>query len=145
MIKYFLLSLLCLIILNFKISPQSLTKLEKHYDNLKNVIVKDNQVLDSLKNILESRAKQIESEKQKQNPDNDKIIKLMSGSVSLSNMIDDQQEKLETDTKNLRQLSGILGNKYSTKIDSLKFLKNPHKKTRRSWTVKFYFIQKNGC
>ncbi len=84
-------------------------------------------ILDSLKNILETRAKQIENEKQKLNPDNDKIIKLMAGSVSLSNLIDDYQEKLDANSKNLKQLSKMLEARYSAKIDSLQLLKKSTK------------------
>lgn len=123
MIKIILLSFVCLIGFSFNASAQSLDELEKRYDNLRSVVEKDNLILDSLKNILETRAKQIENEKQKQNPENDKIVKLMSGSVSLSNMIDDYQEKLDADTKNLKQTSKMLEARYSAKIDSLKLLK----------------------
>ena len=140
MTKYFLLSLICFIILNFKVSSQSLTEIEKRYDNLKSKIANDNQVLDSLKSILESRGKQIESEKQKQNPDDDKIIKLMSGSVSLSNMIDDHREKLDANTKNLRQLSGVLKNKYSAKIDSLTFLNRSSKENSEKLESEILFF-----
>lgn len=123
MTKIILLSFVCLIGFSFNASAQSVNELEKYFDNLRSVVEKDNLILDSLKNILETRAKQIENEKQKQNPDNGKIVKLMSGSVSLSNMIDDYQEKLETGAKNLKQLSKMLEAQYSAKIDSLKLLK----------------------
>ena len=113
MTKIILLSFVCLISFSFNASLQSLDALEKRYDNLRSVVKKDNMILDSLKNILENRAKQIENEKQKLNPDNDKIVKLMAGSVSLSNLIDDYQEKLEA--------------RYSAKIDSLQLLKKSTK------------------
>lgn len=123
MTKIILLTFVCIISFYSNDSAQSLDELEYRYDNLRSVVEKDNLILDSLKNILENRAKLIENEKQKQNPDNDKIIKLMSGSVSLSNTIDDYQEKLEIDTKNIKRLSEKLETKYSAKIDSLKLLK----------------------
>jgi len=127
MTKIILLSFVCLISFSFNASPQSLDALEKRYDNLRSVVKKDNMILDSLKNILETRAKQIENEKQKLNPDNDKIIKLMAGSVSLSNLIDDYQEKLDANSKNLKQLSKMLEARYSAKIDSLQLLKKSTK------------------
>ena len=127
MTKIILLSFVCLISFSFNASPQSLDALEKRYDNLRSVVKKDNMILDSLKNILENRAKQIENEKQKLNPDNDKIIKLMAGSVSLSNLIDDYQEKLDANSKNLKQLSKMLEARYSAKIDSLQLLKKSTK------------------
>jgi len=127
MTKIILLSFVCLISFSFNASLQSLDALEKRYDNLRSVVKKDNMILDSLKNILETRAKQIENEKQKLNPDNDKIIKLMAGSVSLSNLIDDYQEKLDANSKNLKQLSKMLEARYSAKIDSLQLLKKSTK------------------
>ena len=127
MTKIILLSFVCLISFSFNASPQSLDALEKRYDNLRSVVKKDNMILDSLKNILETRAKQIENEKQKLNPDNDKIVKLMAGSVSLSNLIDDYQEKLDANSKNLKQLSKMLEARYSAKIDSLQLLKKSTK------------------
>ena len=127
MTKIILLSFVCLISFSFNASPQSLDALEKRYDNLRSVVKKDNMILDSLKNILETRAKQIENEKQKLNPDNDKIIKLMAGSVSLSNLIDDYQEKLDANSKNLKQLSKMSEARYSAKIDSLQLLKKSTK------------------
>jgi len=127
MTKIILLSFVCLISFSFNASPQSLDALEKRYDNLRSVVKKDNMILDSLKNILETRAKQIENEKQKLNPDNDKIVKLMAGSVSLSNLIDDYQEKLDANSKNLKQLSKMSEARYSAKIDSLQLLKKSTK------------------
>ena len=127
MTKIILLSFVCLISFSFNASLQSLDALEKRYDNLRSVVKKDNMILDSLKNILETRAKQIENEKQKLNPDNDKIVKLMAGSVSLSNLIDDYQEKLDANSKNLKQLSKMLEARYSAKIDSLQLLKKSTK------------------
>ena len=127
MTKIILLSFVCLISFSFNASPQSLDALEKRYDNLRSVVKKDNMILDSLKNILENRAKQIENEKQKLNPDNDKIVKLMAGSVSLSNLIDDYQEKLDANSKNLKQLSKMSEARYSAKIDSLQLLKKSTK------------------
>jgi hypothetical protein len=127
MVKIILLSFVCLIGLTLSAAAQSLDELEKRYENLRSVVEKDNLILDSLKNILENRAKQIENEKQKQNPDNDKIIKLMSGSVSLSNLIEDYQEKLDANSKNLKQLSKMLEARYSAKINSLQLLKKSGK------------------
>jgi len=54
MTKIILLSFVCLISFSFNASPQSLDALEKRYDNLRSVVKKDNMILDSLKNILET-------------------------------------------------------------------------------------------
>ncbi len=114
-------------IFNFVASPQSIDLLEKQYDEIKSAVEIETASLDSLKNILENRAKQIESEKQKQNPDNDKIIKLMAGSVTLFNTIDNKQEKLDERILQLKKLGRILEDKYSAQIDSLNLLKKSSK------------------
>lgn len=129
MVKIILLSFVFIISFTLSTEAQSLDELEKRYENLRSIVEKDNLILDSLKNILENRAKQIENEKQKQNPDNDKIVKLMSGSVSLSNLIDDYKDKLDDNSKNLKQLSKMLVSRYSAKIDSLQLLKKSDKET----------------
>ena len=112
---------------NFVASPQSIDLLEKQYDGLKSTVEIENASLDSLKNILENRAKQIESEKQKENPDDDKIVKLMAGSVTLFNTIDNKQEKLDERILQLKKLGKILEDIYSVKIDSLNQLKKSSK------------------
>ena len=139
MTKIILLSFACLIGFSFTAMPQNIDELEKRYDNLKSIVEKDNLVLDSLKDILENRAKLIENEKQKQNPDNDKIIKLMSGSVSLSNAIDELQEKLESDSKNLKQISEMLETRYTIKIDSLKLLNKTDNKNSEKLNSEILF------
>lgn len=121
--KYILLSMGFLICITFDLLSQSLTELEGRYENLRNDVQRKGAVLDSLKNILENRAHQIEVEKQKQNPDNDKIVNLMAGSVSLSNLINQKQDKLEETTKNFDRIMKNLDDKYSIFIDSLKQLR----------------------
>ncbi len=127
MTKIILLSCACLIGFSLNALPQNIDELEKRYDNLKSIVEKDNLVLDSLKDILENRAQLIENEKQKQNPDKDKIIKLMSGSVSLSKAIDQRQEELDEETKYLMETGEWLKAIYSTKIDSLELLSKTNK------------------
>jgi hypothetical protein len=139
MTKIILLSFACLVGFSIIALPQNLDELEKRYDNLRSIVEKDNLVLDSLKNILENRAKQIENEKQKQNPDNDKIIKLMSGSVSLSNTVDEHQEKLESDLKNLKQVSEMLKARYTAQIDSLQLLNKTDKENSEELNSEILF------
>ena len=126
-------------IFNFVASPQSIYLLEKQYDEIKSVVEIETASLDSLKNILENRAKQIESEKQKQNPDNDKIVKLMAGSVTLFNTIDNKQEKLDERILQLKKLGRILVEKYSAQIDSLNLLKKTSKENARDLDSEILF------
>lgn len=143
MIKNVLLILSCLISFTFILLPQSLNELESRYENLRNGIQKENLILDSLKSVLENRAHQIENEKQKQKPDNDKIVKLMAGSVSLSNSIEHYQGKLEESTKNLNRIIKGLDNKYSVIIDSLKLLKKSSKENLEKIDDEILFFTKN--
>lgn len=126
-------------IFNFVASPQSIDLLEKQYDEIKSAVEIETASLDSLKKILENRAKQIESEKQKQNPDNDKIVKLMAGSVTLFNTIDNKQEKLDERILQLKKLGRILEEKYSAQIDSLNLLKKTSKENARELDSEILF------
>lgn len=123
MMKRFILLLIFGVITAYvEVLPQNLEVLENRYNYLRVNYEKDIQVLDSLKSILEKRAQQIEVEKQKQNPDANKINAFRSGSVTLSTSINNYQEKLENDVKELRNLSKTLEHKYAARIDSLKLL-----------------------
>jgi hypothetical protein len=141
MMKRFILVLIFGIIAAYvEVLPQNLEVLENRYNDLRFNHEKDISVLDSLKGILEKRAQQIEAEKQKQNPDANKINALRAGSVTLSNTINNYQEKLETDEKELRNLSKSLDRKYSVRIDSLKLLKKskPENSEKLDGEILFY-------
>jgi hypothetical protein len=106
---------------------QSLTHLEKRYEQLNIQYEKENRILDSLKNIFSFKTSLIDIEKEKKNPDNDKVIELMAGSVSTSNKIEEQNKKInriENETENVKHL---LHERYIAKIDSLESLKKTGK------------------
>ncbi len=105
------------------IYPQTLNDVEKKYETLKNNLVKEKLVLDSLYRSLEERAKLINKEKEKSKPDQDKIYELMAGSVTISNSIEVRQNKILQLEKTLEETSQKLNYHYTIIIDSLKALK----------------------
>jgi hypothetical protein len=101
------------------INAQSLTVLEKKYDQLRNQYDKENKILDSLKNIFSIKAEQIDSEKKKKNPDNDKIVDLMAGTVAVLNKIEERNKKINLIKKDIENIKQQLNIGYNAKIDSL--------------------------
>ena len=105
------------------INAQSVGELEKKYERLNNQYLKENTILDSLKNIFLARTNEIDSEKKKANPDKDKIVDLMSGSITLSNNIDEQNKKLNFLAKDIDKVKRQLHKYYTSIIDSLELKK----------------------
>jgi hypothetical protein len=101
---------------------QDIKKIEKVYLIIQTKLKQEKAILDSLKNILDLKAKKIDYEKNKNNPDETLIVKLMSGSANLSNEIDIQQNKIKADQKNSEEYREDLNRLYSEKIDSLQEL-----------------------
>ncbi|RPI72518.1 MAG: hypothetical protein EHM47_08135 [Ignavibacteriales bacterium] len=105
------------------VNGQSLSNLENRYRQLNNQYDKEIKILDSLRSIYTYRTSQIDAEKKKKNPDNERVIELMSGSVSISNKIEAQNKRIvriENDIENIKQQ---LHKIYVSKIDSLELLK----------------------
>ena len=115
---------MCLFLIFFAAQTyaQDLKKIENEYSVIQNKLKKENAILDSLKNILDIRAKKISEEKNKSKPDEKLIIKLMAGSANLSNEIDTQQNKIKADQKKSEEYREELNRLYSEKIDSLQEL-----------------------
>jgi len=109
------------------LNAQSRDELEKKYEQLSNQYEKERNTRDSLKNIFSVKTEQIDSEKKKKNPDNDKIVDLMAGSVSVSNKIDVQNKKINYIEKDIESVKQQLHKLYSSKIDSLESLKKTGK------------------
>src|SRR5690606_20130499 len=80
-------------------------------------------ILDSLRSIYTYRTSQIDAEKKKKNPDNERVIDLMSGSVSISNKIEYQNKKIVRIGNDIENIKQQLHKMYTTKIDSLELLK----------------------
>ncbi len=109
------------------LNAQSLIDLEKRYEQLSNQSEKESNIRDSLKNIFSTKIEQIDAEKNKKNPDNDKIVDLMAGSVSVSNKIEEQNKKINRFEKDLENVKQQLHELYSSQIDSLESLKKTGK------------------
>lgn len=106
---------------------QSISNLETKLHELNNQYSRESGALDSLKRVFDIRAKQIDSEKKKTNYDESGIRKLMSGSITISNKIDEQQKKINFISKEIEKTKHLLDNKYSVVIDSLSELERSGK------------------
>ena len=113
---FFLLGLMLLCI-NFSVA-QSTSSFEKRFDSLKNSFRKETITLDSLKQILETKANEIDYAKKK-NADENSIRKLMAGTVTVSSKIDEHQKQINFVEKELEEVKRILTKKYTVEIDSL--------------------------
>ncbi len=121
--KFGWLLLLIFIIVRQHINAQTLNDVEKRYETLKSNFVKEKLILDSLNQSLEERAELINEEKGKSKPDQDKIYKLMAGSVTISKSVEYQQKIISKLEKTLEEIKQKLDYQYTLLIDSLKTLK----------------------
>ena len=103
-------------------NAQSLSVIEKNYAVSKKNLDNANHVLDSLKTVLNKKADEIEIEKSKTNPDEDKIVELMSSFVVISNNYEAQRKKVNQLGKKVDTVVFDLSKKYSSIIDSLRSL-----------------------
>ena len=110
------------------VDAQSLIQLEKKYEQLSNQYIKEKVIYDSLKNIFSLRTNEIDAEKKKANPDKDKIVDLMAGSITLSNRIEEQNKKISLLEKDIDNVKQQLHKQYSSLIDSLELKKKTDKK-----------------
>jgi hypothetical protein len=106
---------------------QSISTLESKLQEYNKQYLLEVSALDSLKSILDNRAKQIDAEKKKADYDESSIKKLMAASITISNRIDEQQKKVNNIENNLERLKRELDNKYTAVIDSLKELEKSGK------------------
>jgi len=104
--------------------PQSLPDLEKNYYSLEKNLEKEKAVLDSLKVKLNEKANQIDYEKSKKDPDKDKIVELMSASITISNKYDAQQKKVTQLQTKIESVKKELDKRYTSIIDSLQTLQS---------------------
>ena len=110
------------------VNAQSLIQLEKKYEQLSNQYIKEKVIYDSLRNVFSSRTNEIDAEKKKANPDKDKIVDLMAGSITLSNRIEEQNKKISLLEKDIDNVKQQLHKQYSSLIDSLELKKKTDKK-----------------
>jgi len=128
--RYRLITILFLLVgLNIiPVNAQSLIQLEKKYEQLSNQYIKEKVIYDSLRNVFSSRTNEIDAEKKKANPDKDKIVDLMAGSITLSNRIEEQNKKISLLEKDIDNVKQQLHKQYSSLIDSLELKKKTDKK-----------------
>ena len=111
-------------------SQDNLTKLEKKYNGLQISFLNEKLLLDSLHEVFNKRLREINNEKEKKSPDNEKITSLMANSVNLSNNIDEQQKKIESIGKAITTIKMNLNLRYTGIIDSLKNIQVKEKENK---------------
>ena len=109
------------------VNAQSSDKLEKKFDQLNNQYDKESLIVDSLKSVFSKKAEQIDSEKKKNNPDKTLITDLMASSITVSNDLEEHNNKIQKLEKGLDNVKGQLNQIYLAKIDSLEELKKTGK------------------
>ena len=98
---------------------QSVDKLENELNGLKETYTDETALLDSLKQMLNKRAKEIDSAKKLDNADEDNIKQLMAATVLIADRIDKQQKKVNGIEKEIEIIKKKLDEKYTKEIDSL--------------------------
>ena len=106
------------------IISQSISEMENNYSKLQSELNSDQSKLDSLKNILNLRAKKIDEEKSKPGFNKDAVTSMMAGSISLSNEIEALQKKIDNMQMENEKLKMQLNSRYTGIIDSLKSIGN---------------------
>lgn len=117
----------CFFIVSVKSFSQSVSALENKLQDYNNLYLRETSILDSIKLVLDNRAKQIDAEKKKTHYDESSIKKLMAASITISNRIDEQQKKVNNIENNREKLKRDLDKKYTVVIDSLKELEKSGK------------------
>ena len=117
----------CFVISITAVYGQGISSLETKLQSLKERYTRESAILDSLKSVLDSRAKLIDAEKKKTDYDEGNVKKLMSVSITLSNKIDEQQNKVNGISADIEKTKSGLDKKYTTVIDSLTELENSGK------------------
>jgi hypothetical protein len=118
----FLIIALFLICFQISFFPQSIPDLENSFYKLQAGLNSERVKLDSLKNILNLRARKISESKSKTDYNKDAVTELMAGSIPVSNEITMLQRKIVNLQTNLENIKIKLSEKYSSKIDSLQAL-----------------------
>jgi len=102
---------------------QTNSNFENRLAVLRNSFNKESEVIDSLKHVLNQKVNEIDYMKGK-NGDENIIRKMMAGTVTISNKIDDHQKKITVIEKELEEIKKLLSKRYSEEIDSLSNLEN---------------------
>ncbi|MGA7721611.1 MAG: hypothetical protein WCA84_10580 [Ignavibacteriaceae bacterium] len=118
----FLIIALFFICFQISLFPQSIPDLENSFYKLQAGLNSEQVKLDSLKNILNLRARKITKAKSKTDYNKDVVTGLMAGSIPVSNEIAELQRKIVNLQANLENIKIRLSEMYSSKIDSLQRL-----------------------
>jgi hypothetical protein len=105
-------------------AAQNLAQLEKQFDETRQKLTELNIALDSLRAIYDSHTHVIDREKSRPKPDKDKLAKLMSQGLAISDKLGKQEKDVSNLQDNLSTLKKKLNDKYSLKIDSLQSVLN---------------------
>jgi hypothetical protein len=119
--------LFLIVFMNTGTVAQNINKLEQEYDSIKIELAKDKQKLDSLTTVLNKRATLIDTEKEKSDVDNNKVVRLMAQSVVISNQIERQQKRLTLTRKKFEAQRKMVLNRYNVIIDSLQSVRTEQK------------------
>lgn len=122
MIRVFTYSVILCMLFAVMVFAQDLQSLENSYISMQSRISNTYRSIDSLNSVLMQKAKQINDEKTKKNPDEEYIVKMMSSSASVSNHIDEHKNKLKELQKKNEHITRELSARYNRSIDSLKNL-----------------------
>ena len=120
--KLFYIPFLMLFLINT--FSQDVSDLEIQYSILNNSLVEAKNELDSLNQLLNKKADEIDNEKKKKKSEINIITKLMAESIIIASRVEDQQKKVNQIEGSLRFLKQSLQYKYSAIIDSLKRIEN---------------------
>ncbi|HVO73895.1 MAG TPA: hypothetical protein VMT35_07720 [Ignavibacteriaceae bacterium] len=132
--------MLSLFLLSFvQLNAQSLNELEKNYETLQKEYLKENSAVDSLGALILKRASLIDNEKKKDQPDEDILVGLLSGSATLSNNLEKHQKNLNRIGNDIEQIKKQLFKNYSVIIDSLEGLKASGRENEQLNSEIFYY------
>ena len=108
---------------------QTVPELEKNMSLLQREWIEVKGELDSLTVIYDDQTGIVDKEKKRTKPDKDKIAKLMSQALTVSDQLDSKREQLSNLDANINVIKKQLDKRYSHQIDSLQTLINSKKFT----------------
>jgi len=126
--------------LTFALNSQSITQLELKFQNLNQLLDKEQAIYDSLNTFHNNMISVIDKEKQKDESEKENIINLLASTVVISNQVKEQQIKIDKIEDELEAIKKTLSKKYATVIDSLKTLENSSEYSGDKEFLKFQIL-----
>jgi len=140
------LSLVFILILNsITLNAQNIDQLEQEYMYMQTELYQEKQLLDSLLEVMNERATQIDREKEKRVTNQGKTVDLMAQSVPIANQIESQQIIIAALEKKIETKQQILLYEYSEIIDSLRRVEEKKMSPEEEETIEkliFYYTEK---